>query len=118
MKKGAMLLMTVLMLAACAPSRSFAAKISVVKGEKGPGFSPATTFVLGSHGSLKVTNTLDKPHGFSIDELNVKKIIEPGGTIEVKLAGVQPVDYQYYCQLHDVVTGKGKHQRGLLRVAR
>lgn len=43
--------------------------------------------------------------------------IKPGETVRVQVYGVKPVDYQFFCWLHEVVTGKGKHRRGALRVA-
>jgi hypothetical protein len=112
------LVVLLLVLGACAPVRSFSKSIAVVQTDKGPGFNPATSFVLGLNGTLEVTNNLDKPHGFSISELKIEKVVDPGQTIEVKLHDLKPVDYEYFCQLHDVVTGQGKHQRGVLRVAR
>lgn len=107
-----------LLLSSCAPVRTFSKSIDVAQTDKGPGFDPATSFVLGLNGTLKVTNTLDKPHGFSISELKIEKTVQPGETLTIKLHDLKPVDYEYFCQLHDIVTGKGKHQRGVLRVAR
>lgn len=102
----------------CASQRKFATEVSHVTVDGSPGFSPQTKSVVGRSGSLKITNTLDKEHGFSISELKIAKVVPPGESIVVELKELKPVDYSFFCQLHDVETKKGKHQRGVLRVAR
>ncbi|HVF12885.1 MAG TPA: cupredoxin domain-containing protein [Actinomycetota bacterium] len=114
---SALMLIPLLVAGGCASQRSFATEVSHVTVDGAPGFSPQAKSVVGRTGSLKVTNTLDKEHGFSISELKIAKLVPPGGSIVVELKELKPVDYQFFCQLHDADTKKGKHQRGVLRVA-
>lgn len=117
--RGRFLLLTVLVaVSACAPQRSFVGEITQATGAAGPTFDPSMKIVYGLSGKITIRNPLDKPHGFSIEELRIEEVVPSGGSVTVALKGLQPVDYQYFCQLHDVVGGKGKHQRGVLRVAR
>lgn len=102
----------------CASQRSFETEVSQAAVDGAPGFAPDTRLVVGRRGTLKVTNTLDNEHGFSISELKIEEVVPPGGSIVVQLKELKPVDYAFFCQLHDVETKKGKHQRGVLRVAR
>lgn len=104
--------------AACGNPRGFEAEISHATVDGAPGFEPAARLVVGRKGTVLVTNTLDREHGFSISELDVSEVVPPGQTIVVQLNGLKPVDYSFFCQLHDVQTNKGQHQRGVLRVAR
>lgn len=105
------------MFTACTPSRAFEARVKIVPGDQGPGFSQEMTTVLGDRGTIEVINELPVAHGFSIPELDVQEVVQPNEIIQVEVSGVEPVDYQYLCQLHDVVSGKGKHRRGTLRAA-
>lgn len=109
--------LALLLLGACASTRSFHGSLTQAKVGAAPGFVPAVLSVLGTRGTLTVTNSLDKPHGFAIDELKIMKVVEAGKSLTIRLPKLKSVDYEFYCQLHDVKTGKGKHQRGLLRVA-
>lgn len=113
-----LVLIPLLLAGGCASQRKFATEVSHVTVDGAPGFSPETKFVVGRRGSLKVTNTLDAEHGFSISELKIARVIPPGGSIVVELKELEPVDYSFFCHLHDVQTNKGAHQRGVLRVAR
>ena len=106
-----------LLTGACTPTRAFSTQVRIVAGPTSPGFDRETTMVLGNRGTIEVTNSLDKDHGFSIAELGVEKLIKPGETVRINVKDVKPVDYEYFCQLHDVKTAKGKHNRGTLRVA-
>ena len=54
--------------------------------------------------SFKVVNMLSAEHGFAIDTMKVKEVLNPGEekTISVPLANIDPsaTDHRVYCQLH------------------
>lgn len=103
-------------LASCATRGSFEGEIAINRTDAGPGFDPAMLIAQGRTGTITVTNTLEAEHGFAIEGLDVEDVVPPGQSIEVTLEQVEPLDYEYYCQLHDLKTGKGGHRRGILRV--
>ncbi|MEW6472527.1 MAG: cupredoxin domain-containing protein [Actinomycetota bacterium] len=50
---------------------------------------------------IEVTNTAkDKPHGFSIDEFNVKETIDQGKTTTVKFKADKAGTFRVYCHIH------------------
>ena len=49
---------------------------------------------------LKVGNTSDKTHGFSIEGYGVQEEVEAGEPIEVKFIANDAGTYKVYCQLH------------------
>lgn len=72
-----------------------------------PGFEPNTITVdKGDKLSLRVSNNLDKPHGFSIEGYpKVKKVVEPGKPITVKLTASRSGTFRIFCQLHPTHQG-------------
>ena len=70
--------------------------------EGGNGITPVKlTAHEGRKVEIKVTNTAkDKPHGFSIDEFNVKETVEQGKTTTVKFKADKTGTFKVYCQIH------------------
>src|SRR5882724_1370542 len=68
----------------------------------GNGITPATlTAHKGHKVQIKVTNTAsDKPHGFSIDDFNVKQTVDQGRVTTVKFKADKAGTFKVYCQLH------------------
>ncbi len=63
-------------------------------------FSPSVYIAkIGETIKFKIYNATDKPHGFSIDEFNLKETVQPGdNTIEFKADKLGL--YKVYCQYH------------------
>ena len=65
------------------------------------GFSIASmTVTRGSKVELTVKNTTDKTHGFSIDELGVRRTVDPGKPVTVKFKASKAGTFRIYCQIH------------------
>lgn len=76
----------------------------VVQGAKV--WSPATLTIPKGHAvKLKLKNTTDAAHGFSIDELNIKEVIPPGEVKEVTIKVDQAGSMRFYCHLHPAHVG-------------
>jgi len=71
-------------------------------GEDGAGFSPDTITVdKRNRVHLKVGNTTDSLHGFSIEGYGVIEEVSPGNVLDVELTATQAGTYKVYCQLHE-----------------
>jgi len=83
-------------------------KTDHLKADDGPlqpsgnGITPANlTAHKGHKVQIVVTNTAkDKQHGFSIDELGVKEVVNQGTTTTVKFTADKAGTFKVYCQLH------------------
>ena len=56
-----------------------------------------------SHGAkvvFTVKNVTDRPHGFSIDEFGVQRVVEPGRPVTVRFTANRKGTFRIYCQLH------------------
>jgi len=57
----------------------------------------------GTHGAkvvFTVKNVTDRPHGFSIDEFGVQRVVEPGRPVTVRFTANRKGTFRIYCQLH------------------
>ena len=70
--------------------------------EGGAGITPAKLAAKkGREVQIQVTNTAkDKPHGFSIDEFEIKETIDQGKTTTVNFKADKAGTFKVYCQLH------------------
>jgi nitrosocyanin len=72
---------------------------AVVAGK--PGFSPMGIIAAKGHTqAVKVGNTTDKQHGFSIDGYNIVRTVDPNQTIEVTFKATRAGRFRIFCQLH------------------
>jgi nitrosocyanin len=86
--------------------------IAAAHVDGGNGWKPSTPLRVreGDKVVIKVGNTTQETHGFSIDAFGVKQTVDPGKTINVKFTPTQKGTYVIYCQLHP------KHQKSALVV--
>jgi nitrosocyanin len=92
---------SVLILAACGNSKTenFRINATVVNGV--PGFSVGTiTATEGDKVDIRVDNDTDKAHGFSIDALNIHRVVKPHEPQTVSFTPKTTGEYRIYCQLH------------------
>jgi nitrosocyanin len=65
----------------------------------------------GEQANLVLENPMEFVHGFSVDELGIRELIQPGETKIITIKPEKPGNYQYYCHLH-----RTKHLGGSLLV--
>src|SRR5438270_10713080 len=95
---------------ACAkPTQHRTIAAAAVNGKAG--FSPDVVRVKkGDKVSIRVGNTTDKTHGFTIANYGIQRTVDAGKPITVQFAATQPGRYEIYCQLHPA------HQKASLLV--
>lgn len=65
------------------------------------GFSIGTiTATEGDKVNLRVDNTTEKQHGFSIDAFNIHKVVDPHQSVNVSFEPNKTGQFKVYCQLH------------------
>ncbi|MBV8983713.1 MAG: cupredoxin domain-containing protein [Acidimicrobiia bacterium] len=65
------------------------------------GFSIGTiTVTQGDKIDLRVDNTTEKAHGFSIDAFNIHRVVEPNTAQTVSFTPKKTGEFKVYCQLH------------------
>lgn len=75
--------------------------IAAVVGEGGNIWLPSTLIVQkGEKVRLTLRNLATKEHGFSIDGLGVKEVVEAGASQEISLTAKKSGVFRFYCQLH------------------
>ena len=90
-----------LLVAACSNAQTVKQTITAQTIGGKAGFSVAAlTVTHGSKVELIVKNTTDRPHGFSIDELGVHRIVESAKPITVRFTASRKGTFRIYCQLH------------------
>jgi len=91
------------LLAGCGGEKTDHLKADDGPVEGGNGITPVKlTAHKGREVEITVTNTAkDKPHGFSIDEFDVKETIDQGKTTTVKFKADKAGTFKVYCQLHN-----------------
>ncbi|MEA2971621.1 MAG: hypothetical protein QOG82_79 [Actinomycetota bacterium] len=88
-------------LSACGGLQTEHRTINAAQVSGGAGFTPPTITVdKRNRVELKVGNTSDKTHGFSIEGYGVQEEVEVGKTIDVKFIANNAGIYKVYCQLH------------------
>ena len=87
--------------AACGGSKTDHPEISAAVVAGKPGFSPMGLIAAKGHTlAVKVGNTTDKQHGFSIDGYDVVRTVDPNQTIEVTFKASRKGRFRVFCQLH------------------
>jgi len=91
-----------LVLAGCGgnhKTENFRINATSVNGQSA--FSIGTiTVTQGDKVNIEVGNTTDKAHGFSIDEFNIHRVVEPHKTQTVSFTPNKTGQFRLYCQLH------------------
>ena len=91
-----------LVLAGCSgnhKTEDFRINATSVNGQSG--FSVGTiTITEGDKIKVDVGNTTDKAHGFSIDEFNIHRVVQPHQTQTVTFTPHKTGEFRIYCQLH------------------
>ena len=65
------------------------------------GFNIGTiTVTQGNEVNLRVDNTTDKAHGFSIDAFGIHKVVQPAKAETVSFTPNKTGQFKVYCQLH------------------
>lgn len=86
-------------------------KIAAASVNGKAGFTPdVIRATKGDKVSLRVGNTTDRTHGFTITNYGVQRTVDAGKTVVVQFAATQPGRYEIYCQLHPA------HQKAALVV--
>jgi plastocyanin len=68
-------------------------------------FSP-TSLSVGAGGSIEFTNEDDTEHNFTATDADLDEDADPGGSVTIDLAGVEPGSYEFFCEYHrDSMTG-------------
>ena len=76
-------------------------RVAITSSNGVSGFSLGTiTVTQGNDVNLRVDNTTDKQHGFSIDAFNIHKVVDPHQTVNVSFRPNQTGQFKVYCQLH------------------
>jgi nitrosocyanin len=90
-----------IVLVGCGGSKTVSQRINATLVNGKPGFSIATlTVTQGDKLDLRVDNTTDKDHGFSIDAFNVHRVVQPNKPQTVKFTANKTGQFKIYCQLH------------------
>ena len=88
-------------LSACGGTETVHRTVNAAVVSGAPGFTPPTITVdKRNRVVLKVGNTTDKTHGFSIEGYGIHEEVKPGEPIEVKFTATGAGTYKVYCQLH------------------
>jgi len=88
-------------LSACGGTQTVHRTVAAARVDEGAGFTPATITVdKRNRVVLRVGNTTDKTHGFSIEGYGIKKEVQPGEPIEVRFTATNAGTFKVYCQLH------------------
>jgi nitrosocyanin len=88
-------------LSACGGTQTEHRTINAAAVTGGAGFTPPTITVdKRNRVDIKVGNTTDKTHGFSIEGYGVHQTVEPGKPIDVEFTATKAGTYKVYCQLH------------------
>jgi len=93
--------LSILILAACGNNKTehFRVNATVVNGT--PAFSVGTiTVTEGDKVDIRVDNSTEKDHGFSIDAENVHRVIKPHQPQTVSFTPKKTGEFRIYCQLH------------------
>jgi nitrosocyanin len=91
----------VLALSGCGESKTVSQRVNATLVNGKPAFSVGTiTVTEGDKVDLRVDNTTDKDHGFSIDEYNVHRVVQPQKPQTVKFTAKKTGQFRIYCQLH------------------
>jgi nitrosocyanin len=88
-------------LSACGGTQTEHRTINAAAVSGKPGFAPQTITVdKRNRVEIKVGNSTDKTHGFSIEGYGIHEEVQPGQPIDVKFTANNAGTYKVYCQLH------------------
>ena len=80
-------------------TEAFRINATSVNGQSG--FSVGTiTVTEGDKVNIEIGNTTSKAHGFSIDQFNIHRVVEPVKTQTVSFTPHKTGQFRIYCQLH------------------
>jgi nitrosocyanin len=90
-----------LVLVGCGGSQTVSHSVNATLVNGKPAFSVGTlTVTEGDKVDLRVDNSTDKVHGFSIDAFNVHRVVDPHKPQTVKFTANKTGQFRIYCQLH------------------
>jgi len=76
-------------------------RVAITSANGVSGFSIGTiTVTQGNKVNIRVDNTTDKAHGFSIDAFNIHRVVEPKKPQVVSFTPNKTGQFSVYCQLH------------------
>jgi len=76
-------------------------RVAITSANGVSGFSIGTiTVTQGNKVDIRVDNTTDKAHGFSIDAFNIHRVVEPKKPQTVSFTPNKTGQFKVYCQLH------------------
>ncbi|HEV3353460.1 MAG TPA: cupredoxin domain-containing protein [Acidimicrobiales bacterium] len=76
-------------------------RINITSANGVSGYSIGTiTTTEGDKVNLRVDNTTDKAHGFSIDAFNIHRVVPPNQSQMVSFTPHKTGQFRVYCQLH------------------
>ena len=88
-------------LAGCGNHKTEDFRVAITSANGVSGFSIATiTVTEGDKVNLRVDNTTEKAHGFSIDAFNIHRVVEPHQSQTVSFEPKKTGQFKVYCQLH------------------
>lgn len=91
----------VLSLAACGGGHTDHIKVTEVLDSGKPGFSIGTvTVTKGDKVAVRLDNNLPVPHGFSIDEFGIHRVVQPHKPQNFTFKANKTGTFTIYCQLH------------------
>ncbi|MEA2686912.1 MAG: cytochrome c oxidase subunit [Actinomycetota bacterium] len=89
-------------LSGCGGTQTEHRTVNAARVDGGAGFVPLTITVdKRNRVVMKVSNTTDTVHGFSIEGYGIQKEVKPGEPIDVKFTATNAGTYKVYCQLHE-----------------
>jgi nitrosocyanin len=97
-----MAVISVVALAGCGGNhKTESYRVSITSANGVSGFNIGTiTVTQGDKVNLRVDNTTDKAHGFSIDAFNIHRVVEPSKSQTVSFTPNKTGQFKVYCQLH------------------
>ena len=76
-------------------------RVAITSANGVSGFNIGTiTVTQGNKVNIRVDNTTDKAHGFSIDAFNIHRVVEPKKPQTVSFTPNKTGQFTVYCQLH------------------
>jgi nitrosocyanin len=93
--------LSILILAACGNNTTEHFRINATLVNGASGFSVGTvTATEGDKVDIRVDNDTTRDHGFSIDALNVHRVVKPHQPQTVSFTAKKTGEFRIYCQLH------------------
>jgi nitrosocyanin len=97
-----LVLVVAAVMSACGGTETVQHSVDAARVSGAAGFVPPTITVdKRNRVTLKVGNTTDATHGFSIEGYGIRREIAPNSPVDVKFTATKAGTYKVYCQLHE-----------------